>query len=121
MNIILRRYSPLLICHLCYYFLISYHSSDFNIVNQTSHLKTNSFEHKTFCLVPWNHTCILPPTVSESPLCHILSDNLLLKKMYWSIHISEHFNHERVTPFGPWTYQSFFLFPCRLPLQPFSS
>ena len=51
----------------------------FNIVTQYSHHKTVSSGHKTCRLVPWNHICTLPLTISESPLCQIFPDHPLLQ------------------------------------------
>ena len=121
MNIILCRYYLLLIYRLCYHYFLYYHPSDCNIVTQYSHQKTVSFEHITFCLVPRNHTCTFPPTITEAPPRHILSVHPSLQPFYCNIHISEHCNHHRLTPFGPCTYKSFIPCPCNFPLQSFSS
>ena len=50
MNIILRIYSPLLICRLCYYSMFSSQPSYFNILTQYTQHKTNPLNIK---LVSW--------------------------------------------------------------------
>ena len=98
-NSIFCRYYPLRIFRLCYYYLLSSHPSDCNITTQYSHHKTVYSEHKTCCLVPWNNTCTLPPTIDEAPPHQIFSGHPLIQHFYWNIQICKHCNHNRLTSF----------------------